>query len=138
MTPTSSPSQNTAKGIEADGGEIGGCSITNGVLQIKNANADGITAKNVNITGKVTADDGAIGGWTIHDGYLEGLSHYKRADESNSTHQKVRLSPAGIEIWRADSFDSFKTQPSTVVTWMQLIWTVANHHGQFASWELLD
>lgn len=62
--------------ITATAGEIGGCKIENGVLQVKavniqdklaasQINADGITAENVDISGKIAATEGKIGGFDI-------------------------------------------------------------------------
>ena len=46
--------------VTAKAGKIGGCEIINGVLTIKEANADGIKAKNVNIAGEITATKGVL------------------------------------------------------------------------------
>lgn len=58
--------------IIAQAGEIGGCEMVDGVLQIKNANADGIKAKDVDITGTITASKGKIGAWAIYESGILG------------------------------------------------------------------
>ena len=56
-----------------DGGEtkINGANIASGSVTAEQINADGITASNVNISGKITADSGSIGGCNIVDGNLQ-------------------------------------------------------------------
>lgn len=81
----------TCNHITATGGTIGGCAISNGVLQVANANiislavskisggknsADitfngNITVPNATITGNITATSGTIGGCSISSGSLK-------------------------------------------------------------------
>ena len=92
-------------------------------------------ANNAKLSGDITANAGHIGGWEICDGYLEGMSHYIRSS-GIEIYQKVQLSPTGIKIWHNGSgYDNFSTNPNTCVTWMQMIWTIANAHGAFDTWE---
>lgn len=67
--------------IYATAGEIGGCSIVDGVLEIPAANikdkltadkinADGIVAENVQISGEINATSGTIGGLTISENQI--------------------------------------------------------------------
>jgi hypothetical protein len=75
--------------IEADSGTIGGCSISNGVLQIKNANIDtlsvskitgGSNSATITFAGNITCNNltaktsGNVGGWTIHSDKLKSSS----------------------------------------------------------------
>lgn len=64
--------------IDATSGYIGGCEISGGVLQVKNANADGITAKNVDITGTITSSNGYLGGWKISS---YGIEKFENEDD---------------------------------------------------------
>lgn len=57
--------------ITAAAGNIGGCSIVNGVLEIANANANNIVAREVDISGKITSEEGYLGSVQIT---AEGLS----------------------------------------------------------------
>ena len=77
--------------VKATSGEIGGCSIENGVLKIKNVNigekltseqinANGIKAENVNITGTINANNGKVGDWVLGETeipylHLDGTEH---------------------------------------------------------------
>lgn len=47
--------------ITAAAGNIGGCIINNGVLEIANANANNIVAHDVDISGKITSEEGYLG-----------------------------------------------------------------------------
>ena len=71
----------TTQNIIAEGGKIGGCEIENNVLKIKNVNiaetltsdminANGISATDVDLSGKITADNGFIGGWEISENLI--------------------------------------------------------------------
>lgn len=57
--------------IAAAAGNIGGCSIVNGVLEIANANANNIVAREVDISGKITSNEGSLGNIDITE---EGLT----------------------------------------------------------------
>lgn len=99
-------------GVTVDGGRtyqtamtaegIHGESIIAGSVTAEKLNADGITAKNVDITGKVTAEEGFIGEFSIQD---NGISKTTYTTETMSggtalTTDRVTVTPNHVEVYK--------------------------------------
>lgn len=125
----------TCNHITATGGTIGGCQISNGVLQIANANitslavskisggtnsADitfngNITVPNATITGNITATSGTIGGCTISNGKLQVAStNITSLSASKITSGTLDASKITVTNLSADSITVGQLQASQI------------------------
>ena len=91
----------TCTNLTATGGTIGGCTISNGTLQIKNANIDtlsvskitgGSNSATITFSGNITCNNltaktsGNIGGWTIHADMLKSSSGNSQLRDDGSAY----------------------------------------------------
>lgn len=85
--------------IEAAAGNIGGCLIRNGTLEIKNANCNNITAEGVDISGKITSSEGYLGSVEITAQGLTCGSTFLTSGgirTEDSTTQRTTLIASGV------------------------------------------
>ena len=123
--------------VKAKAGEIGGCSIVDGVLKIKNANigekltaeqidatnlevdvvkvkgllnaegkiearqinANGIVAKDVDISGRITASEGSVGDWVLGT----ALIPFKKPDGTEGTYDGQSALYSGVQRYETAS-----------------------------------
>lgn len=114
--------------VYANAGEIGGCSITNGTLQIKNANIDtlsvskitgGNNSANITFAGNIICNNltaktsGNVGGWTIHSDKLKSSSGNSELRSDGSAYFYPQ-SGAGAEYLFNDGMTLHSTAAQTL------------------------